>query len=65
MTLAVGGTLNPNQSINQFQEVGCLRCAELQTVKDELREELLLFKAKADELEGKVDEVKHDSPHSL
>ena len=58
------GTLRIKQPTNLmildyiFQEVHCPRCAELQTVKDELREELLLFKAKAEDLEVKIEEVK-------
>ena len=47
-----------SQKILLLKEVPCPRCAELQTVKDELREELLLFKAKAEDLEVKIEEVK-------
>jgi len=36
----------------------CRTCAELQSVKDQLSDELIRFKSKAEELEVKIEEVR-------
>lgn len=50
---------NYNNDLNvlSLQESYCRTCAELQSVKDQLCDELLIFKSKAEELEIKIEEV--------
>ena len=43
----------------QVRDYICKTCSELQSVKDQLCDELIRFKEKAEELEVKVEEVSH------
>ncbi|KAL4217860.1 hypothetical protein ACF0H5_022599 [Mactra antiquata] len=52
-----GSASSDDMSTEGKSESFCRTCAELQTVKDQLCDELLKFKAKAEELEIKIEEI--------